>query len=236
MDFDLETDHPITIKNKDCALILFYTENQESRDLAQIWSLVSQIAPGPSYFAVNMVLYPRVAQAFTRISTVNTSLKPFELRGYPFILSYQNGWPVAFYNGERSAGTLSDWATTLACRAGYHEPIQLAGGTQTDADFQMNGWTEYMPKRQTSVEYTIGNPIRKFNQGAGANLVTSSQRSTEVASTEGGGTVPVAAPGTVPVAAPGTVPVAAPGTVPVAAPGTVPVTGGVVAPGGGALT
>lgn len=187
LDFELDTNHPITIKQKECALILFYTENQESRDLAQIWSLVAQVAPGPSYYAVNMLLYPRIASAFTQIGAVNSSLRPFELKGYPFILSYQNGWPVAFYNGERSVGTLADWAMTLACRASYYEPIQLAGGVQVNDDFQMGGWTEYTPPRQTSLQYTIGNPIRRFNEGSGVNLITTEQRAAEQPTIESGG-------------------------------------------------
>lgn len=193
LDFDLGTDHPITIQQKECSLILFYTENQESRDLAQIWSLVAQVAPGPSYYAVNMMLYPRIASAFTAVGTVNSSLRPFELKGYPFIISYQNGWPVAFFNGERSVGTLTDWATTLACRASYYEPIQLAGGVQVDSDFQMNGWTEYTPPRQTSIQYTIANPIRRFKDGSGVNLITTQQRATEEPTTEGGGSAPAPA-------------------------------------------
>ena len=200
-DFELETDHPITLKSKQCTLVLFYTQNQESRDLAEIWTQVAQVAPGPDYAAVNMILYPRVAQAFTRIGSTNTSLRSFELKGYPFIISYQNGWPIAFFNGERSIGTLADWSTTLACRASYYEPIQLAGGVGVDADFQMGGWREYTPPRQTSIQYTIADPIRQFDAASGVNRITSAQVSNEAPTVEAGGNVAVAPTGG-PVVAP----------------------------------
>ncbi len=184
-DFDLNTDHPITLIDKiSCSLILFYTENQESRDLAEIWSQVAQIAPGPTYSAVNMIIYPKIAHAFSQIGTINTSLRPFELKGYPFIISYQNGWPIAFFNGERSVGTLSDWSLTLACRPGYFEPIQLAGGLQINSDFQMGGWKEYTPPRIDSLQYTISNPIRQFDKNSKVNSVSSAQRASEAPTVE----------------------------------------------------
>ena len=202
LDFELNTDHPVTLINKEmCGLILFYTENTESKDLAQIWTQVAQVAPGPLYGAVNMMIYPRVAQAFMSIGTKNTSLRPFELKGYPFILSYQNGWPVAFYNGERSVGTIAEWALTLACRPQYYEPMQLAGGIQVDQDFEMGGWKEYTPPRVDSLEYTIASPIRKYTTESGVNQIKSGERTTEVP-TVGSGVTPA---GTISNGSPGVV-------------------------------
>lgn len=162
-DFRLDTEHQIDLKKKDCYIILFHTNNEESKNLAIIWNSVAQQVPGPSFAAVNLLSEKKIAQAFVNLNTSNSTYRSFELKGIPFILVYQNGSPVGFYNGERAVQPISDYALTLACKASYFEPLQLTAGIYADNNIAMSGWTEYEGTRKTSVDYITGSSIRQYD-------------------------------------------------------------------------
>lgn len=162
-DFTLYDQVPIGLYSTDCVLVLFYVENIESRQLAEIWWLVAQEVAGPTFAACNLLREREVASAFTRLSSLNNPLHWAGMKGVPFILVYQNGLPVAFYNGERAVEPIADYALTLACQTGYREQIQLAGGESIENNYEMPGYTEYTPVRTESIQYKTGAPIRKFD-------------------------------------------------------------------------
>ena len=162
-DFDLHTDHPITLKAKGCVIALFYSENTESKNLIKIWALAAQQVAGPIFGACNLLVEREVAAAFSNLNLTNSSLRSYALKVIPFILSYQNGWPVGFYNGERAVQPIIDYVLTLACKADYFEPLQIPAGMQAETNYEMTGWKEYKPVRTDSLQYKVNSPIRGYD-------------------------------------------------------------------------
>ena len=166
---DLDSDTKINIKYRDCMLVLFYGDNVESINLATVWSVAARTTVGPIFAAVNLMIEPKIAQAFTSLNMQNGSLHWAALKTIPYILVYQNGWPIAFYNGERSVQSIIDYALTLACKAEYHEPFNLFGGmTITSADnLLIRGDTQYgipaNPARKDSVSYRANENVRGYD-------------------------------------------------------------------------
>jgi hypothetical protein len=170
-DFNLDSREYITLKYDDCILVLFYVENTESYQLANIWAISAAQVVGPVFAAINMASDRRVAEAFTRLrSDGNNPMQWAALRQYPFILVYRKGWPTAVYNGPREVQALIDYAMTLACQAGYYEIEQVGGSMQAQTRVEMGPYQPYrnvpgQPPviRQVSTQFTAENPIRGFN-------------------------------------------------------------------------
>lgn len=164
-DFALDTPSRVGLRQRrECILVLFYTENIESRRIIPIWAEAATQVAGPVFAAVNLLSDRDVASAFTSLqSDPNNPFHWAGLQGIPFILVYRDGWPVAVYNGERAVQPLVDYALTLACQATYREPVQLAGGAQVDPErnIGMSGWVEFEPRR-TSLDYTSDRPARGY--------------------------------------------------------------------------
>ena len=170
-DFDTTSRELITLKYDDCILVLFYVENTESFQLAEIWAAVAQQVSGPVFAAINMISERKVAEAFTRLKADGSSpLHWASLRQYPTIMVYRRRWPVAVYNGPREVQALMDYALTLACQAGYYETEQIGGGEQAEGRLEMGSYQPYINipgsparVRETSLQYTAEEPIRGFN-------------------------------------------------------------------------
>ncbi len=170
-DFNIDKPDLITLKSNECVLVLFYVENDESYQLANIWGLAAQQTAGPIFAAVNMLNERKVAEAFTKLkSDGNNTLQWAALRQYPFILVYRNGNPVAIYNGEREVQAIIDFALTLACKAGYYEIVQVGGSMEAENRVGMNHYGQYVnlnnqPEtvRTSSIQYNSDNIIRGFN-------------------------------------------------------------------------
>lgn len=171
-DFQLTDGELLKLKSPECTLILFYSENQESYQLANIWALVAQQTAGPIFGAVNILNERRIAAVLTKLKTDGSNpLHWAGLKQYPFILVYRNGWPVAIYNGPREVQSLIDYSLTLACNAGYFETLQIGGSMEADKRLEMGPYQPYIdlpnepPRtRKISTEYTSTSPIRGFNQ------------------------------------------------------------------------
>ena len=170
-DFDIGAKELVAIKYDDCILVLFHIENTESYQLADIWAIVAQQVAGPVFGAINMLNERKVAEAFTRLKSDGSHpLHWASLRQYPFIMVYRKRWPVAIYNGPREVQALIDYALTLACEAGYYEPLQTGGSMQAEGRIEMGPYGVYTnipgnpPRvRRDSLEYTASEPIRGFN-------------------------------------------------------------------------
>lgn len=193
-DFRLDSDNLITLKTDTCTIVLFYGNNAESNALAKIWSQVAQESVGASIAACNLSEERRIANAMTEIKGMGSH--PFHwasMRGYPFILDYRGGYPVAFYNGDRSVQAILDWVMTLACQANYYERFDLSGGVQTESKLEMSATNQYPaadgsnPIRTQSSEYKTNKPIRVYTEAQTASQTASSPGSS-------GATAP--APGT----------------------------------------
>lgn len=183
-DFNLESNEQITIKYKDCMLILFYSQNTESIQLASIWAEIGRQVAGPIFAGVNLLRERKIAEAFANLNFSDNPYRWAALKQQPFILSYRGGHPQAFYNGDRSVQAITDWALTLACTMGYEEHIQIPASMQTENNYQMNKWKEYDPSRTNSAEYTTATPIRGYNSSLPVTLVGSQAAAQEVG-TEG---------------------------------------------------
>lgn len=173
-DFNTDDRSLITLKHRECTLVMFYINNKESRDLMVIYAALANQVPGPTFGIVNMNNERKVAQAFTELrSNGSHSLHWAGLRGYPSILVYRDGWPVAFYNGAREVQAMTDYVLSLPCNANYYEQIQVAASADiTPAPrYQMAPYIPYIndaqdPNRvkQVSSQFTGGEPsIRGYN-------------------------------------------------------------------------
>lgn len=151
-------------------LVLFYGDNIESTNLATIWSVAAKNTVGPIFAACNLMIERKVAEAFTALNMINGSLHWAALKTIPYILVYQNGWPIAFYNGERSVQSIIDYSLTLACKAEYHEPENLFGGmiVAEGDDLLMKGDTQYgissNPFRKDSLGFTANENLRGYDR------------------------------------------------------------------------
>lgn len=164
-DFDYKSKFPIGLKFIDpCIIILFYdSRNLESTQLAQLFYVTSKQTPS-LFAALDFATNPEIAQAFISIGSSNSLYKPFGLKQIPFILVYRDGWPTAYYNGERSVQALVDWSMTLACNRDYFEPIQLFGSVSVKPEmrYEISGVNQYKPRTQ-SIEYKTNAPIREYD-------------------------------------------------------------------------
>lgn len=136
--FELDQKNMIELKKKDCIIVLFYIQNNESILLCDIFSKCASMVRGPKLGSVNMAREKKIAEAFVRIG--EEQAHPYhwaKLKGYPFILVFRNGRPTSFYNGERSVPALSDYILTLACSSNYFEPFNMFGGAQYDNSFNI---------------------------------------------------------------------------------------------------
>jgi hypothetical protein len=162
-DFALDSREQIRLTYNDCILILFYVENTESRDLAKIWSTAASQVAGPIFAACNLMSEKRVAAAFNNISgDSNHPLNWAGLRQLPFILVYRQGWPQAFYNGERVVGSIIDYSLTLACVPKYTEKVQKFGSMEAENNLFMTG-RNHFEERTDSTQFTDINPVDRFN-------------------------------------------------------------------------
>lgn len=192
VDFELDGGNIGKIKHKDCCIVLFYGENKESIDLAKIWYDVARQTAGYTLCACNLIKEKKVAQMLIELkSDGNNPLHWAGLRGYPVIITYRAGWPVAAYNGERSVQTLLDYVMTLACQANYREPIQVAASAISDVKLEMPGSKSYIGKeiKTDSAQFTTDSPIRSESTKTETHVTTSTP--INVASTTESGAKPV---------------------------------------------
>ncbi len=166
-DFELESDASIKLRYPSCILVLFYNNNIESKNLLQIWNTAGQQVVGPIFASLNLMENKSLAQAFINLNMQNSALHWAALKTMPFILVYQNRWPIGFYNGERSVQALVDFSLVLACKAEYHEPINLFGGMVASDNLLMQSGTQYgsetNPFKTTSLEFTGKENIRAYD-------------------------------------------------------------------------
>ncbi len=187
-DFEMESDAPIRLRYKSCIIILFHNDNIESKNLVEIWNIASQQVVGPVFASINLNKNKSLAQAFTNLNMENSSLHWAALKTMPFILVYQNRWPIGFYNGERTVQDLIDYALVLACKAEYHEPVNLFGGMVSSDNLMMKGVTQYGTEqnkfKKTSLDFTGKENIRKYDPKDKPVLAGTSIEKTETVEVE----------------------------------------------------
>jgi len=138
----------------------------------EIFYIASQQVAGPKFGACNLIVEEDVASAFSEIGSGDSALHSYRMTGYPFILTYRSGYPVGHYNGDRSVASLVDFAQTLACSAGYYEPVGLSAGVQVESPLVMPPYDPYgrgkkNPARTSSVQFRSDQPIRGYDPNLG---------------------------------------------------------------------
>lgn len=174
-NFELSGEFKISLSTiSECCLILFYIENDESKQLLELWSKISKSVPEPKFASVNLIYEKGIASAINFLQvTQNHPLHSFGLRQYPFIFVYRERYPVACYNGTRSYNNILDYALSLACKGDYHEPYQLGVSAQLADNSKLPGYAIYsnidpnVQIRKTSVEYTSDSYLRGFGAPQG---------------------------------------------------------------------
>lgn len=131
--FTINSSILIGLEYKDCILILFYTQNEESIKLLKIFNILASSVAGPIFATCNVLVEEPVGRAFAAVKADgNHPLHVYGLHQWPVIIAYRGGYPQAVYNGLRSAQQIANWSMTMACNARYFEPVQIYGGIQID--------------------------------------------------------------------------------------------------------
>lgn len=184
-DFTIENRELINIVYEECILVLFYLDNEESKELVKIWSNASSQVAGAQFGAVHLGLEKRIAKNFNSLNM--DSNHPYHwarLQQVPFIMVYRKGWPVAFYNGHRATQPIIDYALTLACRGDYREEKHIFSSMTVNQNLEMPGANRYsvkknsgtvLPLRTESTEFVVSRPIRGFDSSAPVKAVEDSE-------------------------------------------------------------
>ena len=133
-DFTIDSTVLIGLKYKDCFIILFYTQNEESIKLVRMWSRLATTVAGPTFATCNVLVEDGVAKAFAAVKgDGNHPLHSYGIHQWPVIIAYRGGFPQAVYNSQiKSDQQIANWSMTMACNARYFEPIQIHGGITLD--------------------------------------------------------------------------------------------------------
>ena len=123
-DFYIGSRTPTMLKDPNPTVILFYSpNNQESLELAPIWARLAERVAGVTMAAVNVLQNETLMKEFQATNNnLDHPLAPYAISGVPTILVYRDGWPQAYYNGEKSEEAILQWIFVLAVKVGYKEP------------------------------------------------------------------------------------------------------------------
>jgi hypothetical protein len=137
-DFYLGSRTPTMLKSRDTTLVLFYLPNDpESEELKDIWAALSTEVAGVDFAAVNGSRQSDIMKAFVETGgDPDHPLYPFKVNGFPTIMVFRDGWPQAYYNGDRNYDDLLAYCLELAWQVGYYEPNNdYVGVAPTRPDF-----------------------------------------------------------------------------------------------------
>lgn len=105
-DFEIDTSHPITLKNTNSGIVFFFVNNDESLKWSKILldfvdrDIVSVSRTGKFVATCNLAIETKVAELFyNKIGNTDTSLSRFSINKVPCFIVYQEGCPITFYEG-----------------------------------------------------------------------------------------------------------------------------------------
>lgn len=124
-DYYLGSRTPTMLKSRAVTMIFFYLPSDPtSQELRDIWSQLASNIAGIDYVAVNGSEQKEIMKAYVETGNdVEHPLFPFDVTGFPTIMVYRQGWPQAFYNGDRTYDALLAYSLELAAKPGYYEPV-----------------------------------------------------------------------------------------------------------------
>lgn len=173
----------VGLEYKECIIILFYTQNEESIKLLKIWNTLASTVAGPIFATCNVLVEEPVGRAFAAVrSDGNHPLHVYGLHQWPVIIAYRGGFPQAVYNGLRSTQQIANWAMTMACNARYFEPVQIHAGINIDNQSEIvESPQPYIDKRvKGSSSYFDGSDeVRSYTKAEAQSTVQSPAESAE---------------------------------------------------------
>ena len=120
-DFDMGGDVPICLKHKDCVLVMFHTNNEETDGLLKAWNQAAQQSIGPIFACCDLSRNQKVGLAFNSIHD-DRMVGWAGLSKVPFILSYHNGYPADQYDGPYDVHSIVDYSLNMANKLTYDRP------------------------------------------------------------------------------------------------------------------
>lgn len=121
VDFNLDSDDKITMKNKAMSIVLFQDHSSISEKLSKIWMKLSEEVAGINFCACDLIEEKSVAQAFVSIAGDETSpYYKYSRHSIPFILTYKNGKPQNLYSDTLDKSHLINYSTTMATGVTSH--------------------------------------------------------------------------------------------------------------------
>lgn len=172
-DFLLSNRELITLKSLDCIIILFHTDNKESKDLFNIFQDCASKSSGIKFGECNVIINGEIGKSF--IALKGMCDHPFNwvsVNQYPFILTYREGWPQAFYNGLRTSNDIINYSLQLACKACYTEKEQKYRGIEVDINKEISSSNPKLPELTKSTEF-VNNNYRGYNTSLGEKDINS---------------------------------------------------------------
>lgn len=159
-DFYLGSDTPTKLKDRSTNIVLFYVrDDPTSEELKDIWAALGQELAGISFGAVNVSRQVEIMKAFVEVGgNPDHPCFPFKVAGVPTIMVFRDGWPQAYYNGEKSYDDLLAYALELAWKVGYYEPNNTYVGVAPSR----SGLTAY--ERRTSGEQYSSDYIEQMTE------------------------------------------------------------------------
>ncbi len=121
-DFMLETEYKLTLRDKDCCLVLFHDNQYLSVELVKLWQQIANIVAGPKFMICDLVINRNIANAMSSSPYIQSN--PFSWIStvkIPVIIVYRQGFPQGAYNGIISVDNLISYASKTACNPSYHE-------------------------------------------------------------------------------------------------------------------
>lgn len=110
-DFMIETETPLRLRERKGAwVVLFYGEDEISKQTLTAWSKVSQNTIGPEFGSCNLRMETKLASRILDTYLTNPSLKWTNTLTVPYIISYYNEWPITKYTGPIDIASISNWA------------------------------------------------------------------------------------------------------------------------------
>ena len=117
-DFMDNSKSKIELKQHDNSyiLVLFYTNNMKHKDILSIWPEAAKKVVGPIFASVNLSESENIKKSLTKLNMKAGTLKWSALTKVPFILIYNKGIPITFYDGEITVQDIINYSLILSCK------------------------------------------------------------------------------------------------------------------------
>ena len=106
---------------KDTIVICFYGEDRDSQFVLQKFVSAADISEGINFGVVNLDYDTNIKKKFIALDSEDHPHYWVRYTATPFILTYREGFPQAFYNGEFNVNTLKFYFENMSHIKGHKE-------------------------------------------------------------------------------------------------------------------